>query len=257
MVMDKVRRPHRPDDHDMHELVLSALVDLNLAATAMDKQAQAIASLATGLSPAGILHATTRTLDTNGQRTIEQHVPAASVAVMNFGTAILTVSTTGGGSAAAPGVGPGTIKLFPGEVICLPLIGTSHNFWGRPGELFSFVAYKTVQPFMASRLGGAYFTPNLNLSTLVVGPATIIYTTPQGDNAYYGGIAVADTLGPAGTADVSELIITDGNGVELDRINLAGKESTEDLSDRPIAATSPSIRATLVKGAVAGTIRVW
>jgi hypothetical protein len=101
----------------------------------------------------------------------------------------------------------------------------------------------------------AFFT--VSLGALVVGTPTTVYTTPWGDNAFYGGISVRDTTATSGVADSSELIVADGNGVELDSVNLSGKESTEDTSDRPMLATSPRLVVTLVKGSVAGELRVW
>lgn len=249
------RRRLSDDEAAMREVVLGAGVDIQLAAKAMQEQSASVALLARGLSPDGILQSETFALDNNGVAERQSHVPAHSIAVVNLGTAVLTV-TNSGLAGSPPGPGRGTLKVLPGHSVCVPLIGMSHAFYGRPGELVSVVRYKTLQPFSASDVGGSYFP--VSLGALVVGVPTTIYTTPWGDKAYYGGINVRDTTATPGTLDASELIIADGNGVELGSINLSGKESTDnDTFARPKLATSNKIVVTLVKGAVAGELSVW
>lgn len=241
------------DERQAAEL-LDALINLNVAAQAIAGQGDALALLAAGLAPDGVLQSETIALDANGTRTVESHVPATSIAVANLGTAVLSVANSGLG-ARPPGPGRGVLKVRPGAAICAPLLGTSHAFWGRPGELVTVVRYKTLQPFAATTGCGAYF--GVSLGALAVGVPTVLYTTPWGDNAFYGGISVADTAGAAGSPDTSELVIADGNGLVLDEVNLAGRESTEDTFAIPIAAGTATIVATLTKGAVAGVVRVW
>lgn len=244
---------HPSDARQAQELVLGSLVDLQMSARAIADQGAAIALMAAGLSPDGVLQAETIALNAQGQRIIESNVPAHSIAVVNLGTTVLTVTNSGLAS-SPPGPGKGTLKVLPGQSVCMPLIGQAHAFYGRPGERLTVVRYKTLQPFMMSEVGAGWFA--VPLSTLAIG-TPVTYTTPWGDNAYYGGLAISDTGGAAGTGDTSELIITDGNGVELDTLHLAGKETAESTYTRPIAATSSKIIVTLSKGAVEGTIRVW
>lgn len=246
---------HRRRDRLDEERLLDALVDLQLSAQAISRQGEALALLAAGLAPEGVLQAETFALDANGQRILESHVPATSIAVVNLGTTVLSVSNGAGAAARPPGPGRGTLKVLPGQAICAPLVGTAHSFWGRPGELVTIIRYKTLQPFACAHAPASYF--GVSLGALAVGVATTIYTSPWGDHAYYGGISVADTAGVAGTPDTSELVIADGNGLVLDEVNLAGRETTEDTFPIPVAAGTATIVATLNKGAVAGVLRVW
>lgn len=242
------------DDRDMRELALERLVDLNRAAQAIEGHSAVLAQLAAGLSPDGVLHAQTRSLDAStGTRLVQSRVPAHSIAVANLGTGVLTVSNAGM-TQNPPGESAGMLKLLPGQAACVPLIGSAHALWGRPGDLFTFIAYKTLQPFAMSSVGGTYFA--FSLAGIAVG-SPVTYTTPWGDPGYYGGLAVRDTAGAAGTSDTSELLIADSAGVILDEVNLAGRESTEDSHTNPTKATTSKIVATLNKGAIAGMLRVW
>lgn len=250
----ELRRRESDEERAMREVLLGAGVDLQIGAKAMADQAAAIAQLALGLAPDGILQSETIALDNAGMYALESHVPAHSIAVVNLGSTVLTVSNSGLAS-SPPGPGRGTLKVLPGHAVCVPLLGLSHAFWGRPGERVTVVRYKTLQPFSASDVGGSYLAAPL--PSLTIGTPTVVYSTPWGDPAYYGGLEVADTFGPIGTSDVTEMIITDGNGVEVDRVNLAGGESTEDSHARATLTTSPDLVATLVKGSLAGALRVW
>jgi len=251
----RMKRAHRPDDADAHELVLGTLVDLQLAATAMAQQGAALAQLAGGLSPDGIMRAETVVLGSTGIGNITSKVPAHSIGIVNMGTCVMTVHN-GGNMASPPGNGRGVLKIRPGAAMCVPLIGTEYSLYGRPNEQALVFLYKTLQPTSLSEAGGDYFPAQFGTLTFG-GTAAFTYTTPWGDNAYYGGLAVADLAGPAGTSDVSELTVIDGNGVVLDLVNLAGKESTEDSHARATLATSPKIVVTCTKGSVNGAIRVW
>lgn len=254
MALEIPRRRHSAEDQDAREVALGTNVDLQMAAEAMRDQAASIAVLARGLSPDGILQSETFALDSAGMGQMQSHVPAHSIAVVNLGTTVLTVSNSPLG-ASPPGPGRGTLKVLPGHAVCVPLIGMAHAFWGRPGELVTAVRYKTLQPPSFADVGGSWFP--VVLPALVVGVATVVYTTPWRDKAYYGGVELRDITATPGAGDSSELVITDGNGVEIDSANFSGKESNEDTFARPVLTTSNTIVATLVKGAVAGAIKVW
>lgn len=163
---------------------------------------------------------------------------ASSIAVRNLGTVDLVVTNAPANAQPEGLVGPGTAIVPPGVLVVLNMPGTKHAFYGRPGELVEVTRYRDLQaPFMASTLGDWFV---VNQPVPISG---VLYTTPWGTRATYGGFTARETAGLSPVA----FQLVDGAGKILADVNLNANGSTEEDTTMILCA-DPTISMVFIGG---------
>jgi len=216
-------------------------------ALAVDRTSELIGTLR-GLALDRALGTELLTFDDAGVVELSSSVPAASVAVVNMGTTPV-IATSGPRSSSAPLTGVGMFVVGVGNFLCLPLAGSQHTFYGRPGELVTVVRYTCPQPPAAgTALGPAWFGVDVN-----AGVDNVVYATPHGLPAQYGGFSAAELTGAA----TAQFDVRDGalGGKLIARVHLLANESRDEVNTAELL-TTPKVFFNLISGLVALKLRV-
>lgn len=91
------------------------------------------------------LYSATARIRPTGHWTRSWNVQYRSVAVANLSPAPITVVTGGPTSDTAPGEGPGTHVLLPGQAATYAMSGNAVTVYGRPGDLVDIQVFTRAQ----------------------------------------------------------------------------------------------------------------
>lgn len=211
------------------------------------------ATVARGLVLNNALYSNQVVFDASGEAQLSASATVASLMVINYGT--LDVAVHSGPAQGSPVVsGPGSALVAPRSFVTLPMAGTVHSLYGRPGERCAVTALAQPTAPNAGQLGGG--APFFTVTPTAPWVNGVVYTRPwaaSGLPAVYGGMNVRETAGAIATVRVHD---RDINGALLHDLQISASASMEIELDHARLAPSGVIFLEVVAGTVEGFLAV-
>lgn len=173
---------------------------------------------------------------------------AQSIGVRNLGTTNLIVRGEAADAIPAGFLAMGAV-VQPGEYAVLNLPSPVHSFYGRPGELVQVTRFQDEQQPLIVPGDGGWFTVPINWAT------GVIYTTPWGLPAVYGGFTIRETT----ETDRYRFRFRDGNigGTIVDTVSIDAGGSRSDYGIFVgLATATVFLELVTSAGALEGSLRV-
>jgi hypothetical protein len=138
-------RPRRDPITDTElEHVGAATATLGLAVGRLTELVEAMRGLALN----HVVYSGTRILDAAGGDMLDASTPCASVTIINYGAATVTVAQQPRQD-TAPRVGPGIFDVGPSRMVTVPLAGTVWSFYGTAATRVGVILWTRPQPAFA------------------------------------------------------------------------------------------------------------
>lgn len=173
-------------------------------------------------------------LDSTGYAFLFSRTVPESIAVANLGTTTLIVQADHRSPAPTGLSGPQSVQIGSGCLVAGMAPSRLLSFYGRPGE------YLVVQRYRDERIQAGQVSPERWFTIGNLSASALIYTTPWGLPAEYGGFSARETTEVAGQRVRFRFRDGGATGPIIETVSLAPGESTSD-HDIHSLLTTPSI----------------